>query len=377
MASRQPNAEVSRARGASRAAHSAGPARVTLRQLCHLGLPATLLLPSLLPVLREVVAASHAGFFFCDALGGITNLYAERMLSPQVMAAYHDRHSNHRFRQQYLQRVAAHKAISWRSVDAQERDSAYYRDVLAPLGVAHFLYAIVRHQGRVLGQLSLYRGSDEPAFDSADELALQSVLHYLGLGLSTPTPTGLRDLKEAAVEEGLAVFDAQGLELYADANWSRLVRLAHGNAITPACAMAERETLPRFVSAALATLVAAPHVIHGVHTVWGRFAFRRHAMSAADGSQVVGLLLSRLAAEPLRLAQGAAELGLSPQQREVAVLIAQGNSNAEIAARLGVTTHTASYHAKQVFRRLDVHERSDVARALSLAAAVSAAGDHG
>jgi DNA-binding CsgD family transcriptional regulator len=356
-----------------RAMVSPNSARVTLRQLCHLGLPAPLLLPSLLPVLRELVPASHAGFFFCDERGGITNLYAERLLDPGAMAGYHDQHSNQRFRRQYLERVAADRPLSRRTVSDEERASAYYRDVLRPLGIEHFLYAVVRHAGKPLGQLSLYRGADSPPFSDADERALNQVLHYLGAGLAVPSPHVLRDLQDQVVEEGLAVLDSQGRTLYADANWPRLVRLAHGNAIAPATALAERDTLPRFVSAVLAAVVSAPNAVHMVSTTWGQFVFRRHDVRSGQGEEAVALLLSRLAAEPLRLAQGAAALGLSPQQREVAVLMAKGLSNGEIAQQLGVTTNTASYHAKQVFARLNVHDRSAITRVLG-AAALHAAG---
>ena len=348
-------------------------ARITLRQLCKLALPAPLLLPSLLPVLRQVVPASHAGFFFCDARGGITNLYAERLLEPGAMAGYHDQHSNAEFRHQYLERVAATRPLSRRSVGEQERGSAYHRQVLAPLQIEHFLYAIVRHHGTPLGQLSLYRGPDDPAFDNADEQALGSVLHYLGEALAVPAPMPLRTLHEQVVEEGLAVLDATGHALWHDANWPRLLRLAHGNAITPAAAMAERETLPLFVTAVLAAVTGAPNAIHMVTTSWGQFAFRRHKMTSGQGESAMALVLSRMAAEPLRLALGAAVLGLSPQQREVAVLMAQGLSNAEIAQQLGITTNTAGYHAKRVFERLDVHERSAIARVLGAAAGGSAA----
>ena len=72
--------------------------------------------------------------------------------------------------------------------------------------------------------------------------------------------------------------------------------------------------------------------------------------------------------EPLRLAEGAAALGLSPQQREVAVMMAQGHSNQAIAEHMGVSLNTASYHVKQVFQRLDVHERTAVAKLLAQAA---------
>lgn len=346
-------------------------ARITLRQLCKLALPAPLLLPSLLPVLRAVVPASHAGFFFCDERGGITNLYAERLLEPGAMAGYHDQHSNEQFRRHYLERVAAPHPLSRRSVGPQERGGAYHREVLAPLQIEHFLYGIVRHLGRPLGQLSLYRGPDEPPFDSADEEALGSVLHYLGEALAVPSPLPLRTLQDQVVEEGLAVLDAGGRTLWSDANWPRLVRLAHGNAITPAAAMAERETLPLFVSAVLAAVASAPNAIHMVGTSWGQFVFRRHLVTSGQGDSAVALLLSRLAAEPLRLAQGAAALGLSPQQREVAVLMAKGLSNTEIAQQLGITTNTAGYHAKRVFERLDVHERSAIAKVLGAAAGQS------
>jgi DNA-binding CsgD family transcriptional regulator len=346
------------------------PIRVTLRQLCGLGLPAPLLLPSLLPVLRELVPSSHAGFFFCDEAGNITNLYAERMLSPQHMASFHDRHSNRQFRQHYLQRVAAAQPVSRRSVQADESTSAYQREVLDVLGIAHFLYAIVRHRGQPLGQLSLYRGADDAPFTAHDEQALHSVLHYLGEALSVPSPQGLPSLQQHSIEEGLALLDAQGQELYADANWPRLVRLAQGNAIAPATAMMYRETLPRFVQTVMAAVLASPLAVHRVDTAWGQFAFRQHAMASTQGREgAVALLISRLAAEPLRLAQGAAAAGLSPQQREVAVLMAQGHSNAAIAAQMGISINTAGYHAKQVFARLGVHERSAIAQALGSAAA--------
>ncbi|MFD2453920.1 hypothetical protein [Ideonella paludis] len=112
--------------------------RTTLRQLCSLGLPGPLLLPSLLPVLRAWVPADHGAFFYCDERGSITNFYPERMLPHEAMARYHDRHNDTQFRAQYQQRLAAEKPTSRRSVTAAERASAYYQEVLAPLGVEHF-----------------------------------------------------------------------------------------------------------------------------------------------------------------------------------------------------------------------------------------------
>jgi DNA-binding CsgD family transcriptional regulator len=324
-------------------------ARITLRQLSQLGLPAPLVLPSLLPVLREVVRADHAAFFFCDAGGNITNLYAERLLPPDVQARYHDKHNDAQFRRHYLARVAAASAVSRRSVSDAERQLDYYREVLKPLEVEHFLYAIVRAGSRVIGSSAC---TVAPA-PGRSRTAMQSTaggpaLPRSGAGDASPSVEAATLAQSA--EEGLAVFDSFGQVLFADAAWGRLVRMAEGNAITPATALHETHSLPRFVAAMLEAVEASPNAVHRTETAWGSFAFRRHQLEGAQGQLARGLIVSRLSAEPLRLTASAGDLGLSPKQRQVALLLAQGLSNVAIARELHVTPNTASYHVKQVSR---------------------------
>ena len=79
------------------------------------------------------------------------------------------------------------------------------------------------------------------------------------------------------------------------------------------------------------------------------------------------------AAEPdvsrLTPRQVMAACGLTLRQAEVALLIAGGHSNPEIATRLGISRFTARNHAEQIFARLKVESRWQVARALCDAAA--------
>jgi DNA-binding NarL/FixJ family response regulator len=56
--------------------------------------------------------------------------------------------------------------------------------------------------------------------------------------------------------------------------------------------------------------------------------------------------------------------GLTLRQAEVALLMAQGRSNPEIAERLGISRFTARNHAEQILARLKVESRWQVARAL-------------
>ncbi|MEO8137631.1 MAG: helix-turn-helix transcriptional regulator, partial [Betaproteobacteria bacterium] len=194
------------------------------------------------------------------------------------------------------------------------------------------------------------------------------VLHYLGKALAHPAgPIG--DSPPAHVaEEGLAVLAADGSTRLSDENWLRLARMARGEHIAPGSARIEGDAIPKFTFDVLAAASVAASGVHTVESAWGRFTFRAFAMQGEDGAQASALLVSRLAMEPVGLAEGAARLGLTLQQREVALLLTQGLSNADIAARLGVSINTANYHVKRLFSRLGVHERQQIANALRDAA---------
>jgi DNA-binding CsgD family transcriptional regulator len=348
-------------------------ARVTLRQLCNLGLPAPVLLPSLLPALRAMIPAAHAAFFYCDAAGHMVNMYAERMLPPEAMTNYYEKHYRAEvsaFSRAYLARVAATDAVSSRTVTAEEQQTAYYREVFGVLGVGHVLYGIVRSQTNghePIGQISMYRAVDALPFSAADADALRDVLHYLGQALTTTLHVPTAVSAEQTAEESMAVLNEAGEVIFADDSWMRLTRMARGEAISPRQARDEPNALKDFLRGVVTTVRAAKKSLHVVNSAWGQFAFRHHELSGVTGNTATALVLSRLAEASVRLTEGAARLDLSTQQREVALMIALGHTNAEMAEKLGVSVNTAGYHVKQVFAKLGVHDRADVARSLRLA----------
>lgn len=57
---------------------------------------------------------------------------------------------------------------------------------------------------------------------------------------------------------------------------------------------------------------------------------------------------------------------LTPQEQEILKLIVQGHYYKTAAHKLGITTHTVSFHLRKIYEKLQVHTKSEaVAKALS------------
>jgi len=130
--------------------------RARIRQLCCLGLPGEMLMASLLPALRELVPSDSAGFFWVDARGDMRNLYAERLLPPDVMSLYFERYYEGRegaFRKAFFEHAQAPDGVLATTADTDMRKTGYYNEILKRLDAHHVLYGVVREQGAALGQL--------------------------------------------------------------------------------------------------------------------------------------------------------------------------------------------------------------------------------
>jgi DNA-binding NarL/FixJ family response regulator len=57
---------------------------------------------------------------------------------------------------------------------------------------------------------------------------------------------------------------------------------------------------------------------------------------------------------------------LTPQELNIALLVAEGKTNKEIAAALFLSPKTIEYHLANTYRKLDIHSRAELARIVTL-----------
>src|SRR5262245_21520158 len=102
-----------------------------IRKLCGLGLPAQTVAQSLLPELRKLIPSHSAGVFWVDEHGEMASRYAERLLPPDAMAAYYEKHyavSTESFADAFRRRAQDADPISCHSFGPAEQRTNYFRD---------------------------------------------------------------------------------------------------------------------------------------------------------------------------------------------------------------------------------------------------------
>jgi DNA-binding CsgD family transcriptional regulator len=227
--------------------------------------------------------------------------------------------------------------------------SLRHRELRAPVGLGDELRTVLVSDAGTWGGLTLGRAADSRPF-SADEVALMaSVSRHLAEGLKRATLlTALTTGAERSA--GFALLTAGNAVASADATAEAWLQELGTDApvIAAVASQARRIAAGRDTTGALARA--------RIQTPSGAWVTVR--ASVLDGGQTA------LTIEPIRPNELtpliADAYGLTPRERSVVRLVAQGLPTECVAQRLHVTTWTVQDHLKSVFEKVGVCSRGEL-----------------
>jgi DNA-binding CsgD family transcriptional regulator len=317
-----------------------------IREMSRLGLPGEMFVLAALRETGAVIPGAAAAFFWLDAAGRVVNCCAERLPPGNGRGA----------------------SSSWTD------DSSFTHSVLEANGARDIIPRDIGARGRPRARICVYRGEAGIPFGERDIAVIDEAVRYLAHGLehqAAPDEASRCDALVVASEE-LLVCDGGGRVLHATEGSRTMLLLASGIPLSPSdLGRAEAAS-----AALLAAMCAPPQRRGGASpsmrsTLWGTFSFRLHPLPnpGAAGAGLSAVQVRRHEPAQLRMLDALGTTALSARQREVALLISLGRSNAQIGQALCVSENTVSYHVKSLFARFDVHNRAGLTSRLVTAGA--------
>jgi DNA-binding CsgD family transcriptional regulator len=251
--------------------------------------------------------------------------------------------------------------------------SEMYNRVARPLGWERGLQANIVAGGRQTATLSFPRGANDPLFSKRDMRILETIAPFVAHTLTERSSGG------AFVEgddRGLIIVDDKCTPQHVSREARRLLLMARFPAWSPMIVDRFRmgplpEEVVRLcqsvsVWSETRPLLAPPVWRH--RNEWGEFVFRifRTDQSSPDlpASRLIGISIERREPLRLKLLRRLGELPLSNRETDLCLALLEGHSRAEIAERLGIGEATAITHCRNLYGKLDVHNRSELAEKL-------------
>lgn len=237
------------------------------------------------------------------------------------------------------------------------RASVRFRELYEPRGWGSELRATFGEAGATWGSAMLLRERGRPEFSASEASFLASVGRHMAHGLRTSLLAPAAAGASGEDGPGLVLLDSRGEPdevTPAAARWlAELEQDARLPGTDMPAALVAVAARARAV-AARPEAAAAPARAH-VRGRSGRWLVL-HGSSLGDRAAVIVEPASPLQLAPLV----AAAYGLTRRERDVAALLLQGLTTAEIAQRLWLSRHTVQDYVKAIYEKTDARDRADL-----------------
>ena len=131
-----------------------------------------------------------------------------------------------------------------------------------------------------------------------------------------------------------------------------------------------RRTAPRLKTVLLTMHTEEPYILEALSAGVSGYVLKSQAADdlvraireVTQGSIYLSPAISRTVVDAVRSRKALPPDPLSPREREVLQLIAEGKATKEVAAILGISHKTAESHRTRIMAKLDIHETATLVR---------------
>jgi DNA-binding CsgD family transcriptional regulator len=255
-------------------------------------------------------------------------------------------------------------------------DKAYYSSdaynlVWRPLDQHHMLWASVLQYGKPVALLGLFRPKQQQPFNSDEQVLLPRLMPYVAHALGMASKEAV--LYDEKGTSGLVIMNSLGNMLYQSPEAKRLLFLADCpviNVFEGINTIGGHSTV-NLLSILKQICLNLDGIFQGKTTappVWsltnghGRFVFRAYGLEQQNHEPggLVGINIELQEPKILKIVRALQDFPLSPIQKEVAILLAQGLSNEKIGERLHIKLTTVKDHVRKIFVKLDIDHREEL-----------------
>ena len=349
-----------------------------IRQLCCLGLGGEAIMPSLFKAIQKLVPSSTQTFFWLDAHGMIENAYQEPF-TPELSELYLTEFYGKRELEAWpgIQKMAVMptaevgRCLEIPGIDRTRFYRSDFYNLYLRLRDSHDpIYIRIRDVNRVAGLAIIGRRSKDPPFSRKELDLVDTLRSYIGHGLIR-SDTG-KILYADSDETGLVIVRPDCKIVYASPRAKELLYYAtfphaphrNGQVYRDIQIPSPMKQLVNNLAGTFNGQEVLPPVLHHQNP-WGKFVFRAYYLEQPDfeicelahqrsKNSLVGIVIQFQEPFPLKLLRNMQDLPLSPREKEVCLLIAEGLSHPEIGNRLTITVTTVKSLVESVYVKLGV-----------------------
>ena len=220
--------------------------------------------------------------------------------------------------------------------------------------------------GKPVGMLNLFRPRHQKPFDNREQALFTRLLPYVAHALRAPDNKDIQYSENGS--SGMMIMDTQGTILYLSHEAKNLLALACHPILTVDARSKEVELLAKLacvcrnLEAVFRGQDAPPQPSWCYTGPNGRFMFRAYWLNRQhiEPGGLIGMTIEHQEPLLLKILRAMQNLPLSPTQKEVAMLLAQGVSSEKIGERLHIKPTTVKDHVGKIFTKLDIHHREEL-----------------